>query len=69
MQSDLVARVDRRRFLGLGLVAGAAVAVGCDTSNSAPTQVTSPPTAAGNRNRLNNRKPVDKTAKPKTQPK
>jgi hypothetical protein len=68
MQSDLGARVGRRNFLGLGLVAGLVAAVGCD-NKSEPTQVTTPPIPAGNRNRLANRKPAEKTTKPKAQPK
>jgi hypothetical protein len=48
MQNNSVARVGRRGFLRLGVLAGVAGILGCD-GQSAPTQVVTPPVKGGNR--------------------
>ncbi len=65
MQYDSVARVGRREFLRLGVLAGVAGVLGCE-GQSAPTKVETPPVKGGNRSRLTDRKPADKTPKSAT---
>jgi hypothetical protein len=64
MRNESVARVDRRWFLGFGMLAGALTGVGCD-GGTEPGKPTGPPMEKGNRNRLENRKPVNPPSKTK----
>jgi hypothetical protein len=58
------ARVDRRRFLGLGVAASLIVAAGCENSTE-PGKPLGAPLEKGNRNRLLNRKPAETPSKSK----
>jgi hypothetical protein len=65
MQNGFIARVGRRGFLRLGALATVAGAFGCEGS-AEPTKVETPPAKGGNRSRLAERKPADKTPKSTT---
>jgi hypothetical protein len=62
MHNETGARVGRRGFLALGILAASAGVWGCDDP-STPTQIDTPPAKGGNRGRLAERKPEMRTTK------
>ena len=59
MRNDSGAPIDRRCFLGFGVMAGLLTVVGCD-SGGEPGKPTGPPMEKGNRTRLDKRAELGK---------